>query len=356
MGDKRQCEFSIGGATFDRQHTVVIAEAGVNHNGSLAIAEALIVAAARAGAQVVKFQTYKASDLTTTDAPRFWKWSGEASAVDSQYETYSKLDSFGRTEYEILFQLCHQYGVEFLSTPFDFHSTDLLEDIGVRGFKIASCDITNAPLLRHVARKGLPILLSTGASEIDEIRAAVDTMLDTREVSLLLMHCTLCYPTRDRDANLAAIPHLQSCFPEHLVGLSDHTPGTLVPASSVLYGTSAIEKHFTVDKTLPLSFDHTFGVDEAGLTQLVHDVATLRSAMGTGTKRVLACERLARDNARRSVVAVRPLVEGELVTLSDVAFKRPGVGVAPRDVDKVLGKRTTRKIEYDELILESDVR
>ena len=343
-------EFSIGKVKFTSLRTVVIAEAGVNHLGQMNYAENLISAAARAGADIVKFQTYKADKLTTKNAPRFWNWEGEDKADGSQHDSYSELDQFGESEYLLMKELCDKYNIEFMSTPFDNESVDLLVNVGVNGFKIASCDITNFPLLRYIASKNLPILLSTGAANILEINEAIAQIREVSGCAILIMHCTLCYPTKVEDANLLALNDIKSNFPGHLIGLSDHTLGTLVASTSVALGVRAIEKHFTFDKTLPKSADHWLSLDEKDLTKLVTDIREIEKAMGHGRKELLEAEKLAWVNARRSIVTTRDISAGAILLDSDFTMKRPGTGLHSRDIAKLVGKRAVVDIAADQVV------
>lgn len=348
-------EFEIGRVTFGPDRTVIIAEVGVNHLGRMDYSEELIKTAARAGADIVKFQTYKAENLSTRDAPRFWNWEGEPVEDGSQFDSYSALDSFEREQYEELIKLCDKYEVEFLSTPFDNDAVDMLVDIGAKGFKIASCDLTNIPFLSYIGQKGLPMLLSTGAATIDEIRKAVETVEATGNKNINIMHCTLCYPTDPKDSNLTALHDIAEHFPAYLLGLSDHTLGTIVPAASVLYGVRVIEKHYTFDKTLPDSADHWLSLDEAQLKQLVDDVRVLETALGNGKKVLLECETPAWKYARRSVVSARPLASGEVLTTDDLVLKRPGTGLAPEYFDRLMGRTMVRDVAEDTLLSLEDV-
>ncbi|MDD3312393.1 N-acetylneuraminate synthase family protein [Pseudodesulfovibrio sp.] len=347
-------EFRIGKAIASEDRTMVIAEAGVNHLGRMDYAEKLIASAKRAGADMIKFQTYKAARLTTRNAPRFWNWEGEHDKEGSQYDSYSILDSFGKEEHRRLKEMCDAHGIEFLSTPFDNEAVDMLVEIGVNGFKIASCDINNIPFLEYVASKGLPILLSTGASSMEDIRRAVEVIHSRGNDQVCVMHCTLCYPTEPKDANLRAVLKLQEAFPDKLIGFSDHTLGTVVASASVLYGVRAIEKHYTFDKTLPDSADHWLSLDEADLARLVADVRTLEAALGTGGKAVLDCERPARSFARRSLVAARDLPKGSVLEAEDVVCKRPGTGIPPTRLDEFVGKTLARDVVADALFETGD--
>ena len=341
--------FSIGQAQVGVDNPVVIAEAGVNHLGDLEKAERLIAGAADAGCEVIKFQTYKARELTTRHAERFWSWSGESDPEGSQFDSYSALDSFGLEQYRTLREMCTSYGIEFMSTPFSPSAVDLLLDVGVGAFKIASCDITNKQLLEYIGSQGLPVLLSTGASTIDEIRQATD-WLGLPEGDILIMHCTLTYPTPPRDANLSAIRALQAEFPSHFIGYSDHTLGPYIAAASTLFGACVIEKHFTYDKSLPLSADHWLSADIPEMTQLVELANSFALAQGNGQKVVLSSENLARSLARRSVVSARNIARGQQISVNDLAIKRPGTGLSPADFDLLLGAIALEDIPEDTLI------
>jgi N,N'-diacetyllegionaminate synthase len=343
-------EFSIGKVKFTADKTVIIAEAGVNHLGQMDYAEKLISAAARAGADIVKFQTYKADKLTTKNAPRFWSWEGEEKVDGSQHDSYSTLDQFGEAEYIALKSLCDKYDIEFMSTPFDFDSVDLLVNVGVKGFKVASCDLTNFPLLRYIASKNLPMLISTGAADIQEISEAISEIKRVSQCPILIMHCTLCYPTKAKDANLLALNDIRMNFPGYLLGLSDHTLGTLIASTSVALGVRAIEKHFTFDKTLPKSADHWLSLDEADLTKLVVDVREIEAALGTGRKELLEAEKLAWAYARRSVVTTRGISQGTVMVESDFTMKRPGTGLHSRNIVDLVGKRSLVDIQEDQIV------
>ena len=343
-------EFKIGNVVFGGDRTIIIAEAGVNHLGRMDYAEELIKTAARAGADAVKFQTYKAKNLTTLNAPRFWNWDGEHNDKGSQFDSYSILDSFEKKEYQMLFKLCKKYNIEFMSTPFDEEAVDLLVDIGMKGFKIASCDLNNHPFLSYIAKKNLPMLISTGAADIKDIKEAVDTIEATGNTKIGIMHCTLCYPTDPKDSNLLAINDIRKHFPGYMIGLSDHTLGVLVPAASVLLGVKFIEKHYTFDKTLPDSADHWLSLDEKELSKLVSEVRILEAAAGCGKKIRLECEMPAFKFARRSIVAVKEITRGTIITEDMISMKRPGTGLPPSYKDRVVGSTARKNIIPDTLI------
>ena len=348
--------FRIGKVEFKKNKTVIIAEAGVNHNGKLRFGKRLIDEAKKAGADIIKFQTYKAKKLTTKNAPRFWNWQGELKKNGTQYDSYSNLDSFTKNEYRQLINYCKKKKIEFLSTPFDEESANMLVEIGMKGFKVASSDITNHPFLEFLAKKKLPILLSTGASSINEIKEAVRIINKSGNKKILIMQCTLCYPTKPQDANLLAINDIKRNFPKYLVGLSDHTLGIEIASASVLYGVSAIEKHFTFNKKLLKSADHWLSIDPGELKKLVENVRIINLSMGNGKKKALKCENQARKFARRSIVANKKITKGEVLTKNKICFKRPGTGISPSLLKKVLGKRAKKEITYDKLITFKDLK
>ena len=294
--------------------------------------------------------------MTTKNAPRFWNWKGELKKNGTQYDSYSNLDSFTKNEYRQLINYCKKKKNEFLSTPFDEESANMLVEIGMKGFKVASSDITNHPFLEFLAKKKLPILLSTGASSINEIKEAVRIIKKSDNEKILIMQCTLCYPTKPQDANLLAINDIKRNFPKYLVGLSDHTLGIEIASASVLYGVSAIEKHFTFNKKLLKSADHWLSIDPGELKKLVENVRTINLSMGNGKKIALKCENQARKFARRSIVANKKISKGEVLTKNKIYFKRPGTGISPSLLKKVLGKRAKKEITYDKLITFKDLK
>ena len=346
--------FSIGNVEFNRNKTVIIAEAGVNHIGSIENGKRLIDEAKKAGADIIKFQTYKADKLTLKNAPRFWDWDGEKDKDGSQYDSYSNLDSFGQNEHETLFKYCKEQDIEFMSTPFDNDSADMLINLGMKGFKVASCDITNIPFIKYLAKKQLPMLISTGAANINEIGDAVKAIEEEENKKILIMQCTLCYPTKPQDANLNFINHIKETFPDYLVGLSDHTLGNVIASASVMYGVSAIEKHFTFDKTLPDSADHWLSLDPIELKGLVENVKTINLSKGSNKKVKLDCEEGTFKYARRSIVSSTKLSKGDKIDYADLSYKRPGTGISPKDYMKVIGRKLIRNIEKDTLLKYSD--
>ena len=347
----------IGKTILNKKQTRFLAEAGVNHNNSIENAEKLIMTASRAGADIIKFQTYKAEKLVTKKAERFWNWEGELIKDGSQYDSYSQLDKFNEPEYKKMKQICDQHNIEFMSTPFDIDSVHMLKRLGVNAYKIASCDITNFQLLKEVSKVKLPILLSTGASNIEEIGKALKFLeqCGMNNNNICIMHCTLCYPTKPEDANLDAILDIKKNFPNHLLGLSDHTLGIDVALAASMYEISIIEKHYTYDKNLQLSADHWLSIDEDEAKKLVDKLKIFNKSRGHGIKEKLNCESNTHKLARRSVVANTNIKSGKVIEENDIIAKRPGTGIPASEFFNIVGKAAKRDIEEDEIIKYEDI-
>tara|TARA_R110000824_G_scaffold127498_3_gene287725 strand:- start:512 stop:1558 length:1047 start_codon:yes stop_codon:yes gene_type:complete len=331
-----------------------IAEAGVNHLGSLELGEKLIASAAASGASAIKFQSYKAKTLCTKDAPRFWDWDGEEKKDGSQFDSYSILDSFGKEEHAKLKEMCEKYGIEFMSTPFDFESVDYLDEIGMRAYKIASCDITNHPLLKRVASKGKIVMLSTGASTVEEIRQAVN-ILSTGTDMIVIMHCNLKYPTENSDINLGMIKNLKEEFgKKYIIGLSDHTMDLRTPSFAYMLGATVFERHYTLDKGMDKSADHWLSADPEDLKTIINNVNVAYEMYGNCEKQCTDSETVARKYARRSVVASVNIRKGEVYTMENLTCKRPGTGLPPSMYDKIIGQIATRDLSEDHLLQVGD--
>jgi sialic acid synthase SpsE len=326
----------------------VIAEAGVNHNGDLELGRALIREAKKAGADAIKFQSYKAGKISTRTAPRYWVEPGDPDG--SQYDTFSKLDSFGPDEHRELFRYAREQGILCFSAPFDDEAVDMLDELGAPGFKIASADLTDQPLLEKVAAKGKPVILSTGLASISEIAEAVEAIRRKGNDQIVLLHCTLQYPCDPENANLRMMLHMKAAFPGIPVGLSDHTLGIAVPPAAVALGAVAIEKHYTVDKKLPGSPDHYLSVDPADLKEMITAIRTVERAMGRYEKGPVEAESAAYKYARRSIIAAEDIPRGTEIQRSMLTFKRPGTGIYPRHVDLVVGRRARVDIPEDSVL------
>jgi N-acetylneuraminate synthase len=333
----------------------LIAEIGVNHEGSLATAKLLIEAAKRGGADAAKFQTYKAGLIASKFSPSYWDTSKEPTT--SQYELFTKYDAFGAAEYKELADHCKKFEIEFVSTPFDIGAVEMLNPL-VSYFKIASADITNPPLLKKVAATGKPIILSTGASNIGEIDTALAILRATGARQICLMHCILNYPTRDENAHLGMLTDLRNRYPDVVLGYSDHTLPTQEMMSLIaahLLGAVVLEKHFTLDKTLPGN-DHYHAMDESDLARFQVKVKKVHELLGpTRNKAPIATEEISRLNARRSIVLTRDLKSGHKIVDSDLVAKRPGTGVSPINWDEVIGKKTIRDLPEDHILTWDDL-
>jgi N-acetylneuraminate synthase len=357
-----------------RAPVTVIAEAGVNHNGDLDTARRLVEAASAAGADAVKFQTFSTEALVTSDASKAAYQAERTGGKEGQLEMLERLE-LSHENHRALKALCDALDIEFLSTPFDAKSADFLaEEIGVARLKLPSGEITNAPLLLHVAQLGLPIILSTGMSTLDEVAAALGILahgfsaateppnsihsieqgaIEGLVSKVTLLHCTSEYPAPLADANLNVLPAMAARFGLP-VGLSDHTPGHAAALGAVALGATVIEKHITLDKTMP-GPDHGASLEPKEFDALVSNLRDLEAALGSSDKRPQASELGNREVARRSLVALRPIKSGEAFNPQNVGAKRPGTGLSPMLYWQVLGQRALRDFESDELIsLEPD--
>ena len=333
----------------------VIAEIGVNHEGSMDLAKKLIDLAKEGGADAAKFQTYKADTLASRNSPAYWDLSKEPTT--SQFKLFQKYDSFGPGEYRELARHCGEVGIEFVSTPFSRDAVEVLDPL-VPFFKIASADLTNTPLLRQVAATGKPVILSTGASTAHEVRDAVKTLRDAGCDELSLLHCVLNYPTADENAHLGMITALRREYPELLIGYSDHTvpdEGMTALCTAWLLGARVIEKHFTHDKSLPGN-DHYHAMDADDLRRFIANVARLDSMVGSKASVVsIESEEISRLNARRSIVLDVDVTAGTELTEEMLTYKRPGTGVSPVHWDEVIGRTAARDLERDHVLQWEDL-
>lgn len=327
------------------QPIFIIAEAGVNHNGSLDLAKKLVDAAKESGADAIKFQTFKTENLVTKDAEKA-EYQNKTTREKSQYEMIKKLE-LTDDNFRELAKYSEKKGIIFLSTPFDVESVDLLDEIGVPLFKLGSGEITNFPLLEYVASKGRPVILSTGMATMDEIEEAVNLLHD-KVKALTLMHCVTSYPAEIRDTNLKVIETLRSTF-KLPVGFSDHTPGIEMPMAAAALGSCVIEKHFTLDKNLE-GPDHKASLEPAEFKKMVRGIRSVESGMGNGIKKLTDKEKEIKRVARKSIVANVNIPQETVITKDMLAVKRPGTGIEPKYIESLIGKKTTSKIKKDEVI------
>lgn len=326
----------------------IIAEAGVNHNGNLSLAKELALAAKKAQADVVKFQTFIPELVVTSSAEKAAYQKEETGAGESQLDMVRKL-ALTFDEFRELKSYCEQIGIAFLSTGFDLQSiTFLHDDLGCTLWKIPSGEITNLPLLRQIAGYGQEIILSTGMSTLDEVAAAMDVLESNGCGALALLHCTTAYPAAFEEINLRAMDTLAERF--HLpVGFSDHTPGIAIPMAAAARGATVIEKHFTLDRNME-GPDHKASLEPDELAAMVAGIRQVEVSLGTGKKAPTETEKLNMQVARKSIIAARPIAEGEVFTAENLTMKRPGTGISPMQWDAVIGQKASRSFEEDELI------
>ena len=323
------------------QPVFVVAEAGVNHNGDLKIARALIDVAVEAGADAEKFQTFRADHLVTPDAPKAEYQLKTTNDAESQFEMLRRLELSADAHRELQ-SYCHARGIIFLSTPFDEEAVDLLDELGVPAFKISSGDLTNSPLLEHVASKGKPVILSTGMSELSELIEAVSVLNTAGCENPLLLHCVSNYPAQPAEVNLRAMQTMRSAF-DVPVGFSDHTEGIDVALAAVALGACVIEKHFTLDRTLP-GPDHRASLEPAELRELVRSIRRVESALGSGRKVPAVSEIETAKAARRSLVAAREIPAGARLERDMVVMRRPGTGMSPATLNTLIGLEAAHEI------------
>lgn len=340
--------------------TFIIAEAGVNHNGDEDLALALVDAAAKSGADAVKFQTFSADKLARKGLEKA-EYQKQSTGDGDQHSMLRALE-MSESLHRRLFVHCHRLGIEFMSTAFDEDALDFLIRLGIKRIKVPSGEITNVPLLRHMAGKGLPLIVSTGMAELNEVVAAVDLIRSVRAAlhfveplneMVTLLHCTSNYPAATADVNLRAMGTMARAtgLP---VGYSDHTLGLAVSTGAVALGATIIEKHFTIDAKLP-GPDHGASLEPDQLQALVRQIRDVEDALGSAVKAPAECELPVRDLVRRSVTTLRPIAAGATVGKDDVTLMRPGTGIPPVDLEKVIGRTSVRSLAAGETMTWSDI-
>jgi N-acetylneuraminate synthase/N,N'-diacetyllegionaminate synthase len=315
----------------------IIAEAGINHNGNIRLAKKLVDIAFQTKVDAVKFQTFDTDKLLNRKA------------VKKNYYEILKKTELSYKDYRDLIRYTTSKKILFLSTPFDEESADFLEKEGVLAFKIGSGDMDNFHLLRHIAKKGLPMIISTGMSTMEEVRDAVKVVKREGNQNIALLHCTSSYPTKAKDVNLRIISTLKDIF-RLPVGYSDHTRGTIIAVAAVAFGACIIEKHFTLDKTLP-GPDHRISLDPFELATMVRDIRTIEKAIGCSEKKLIKSELKVRKTARKSIVAKTDILAGTIISSDMLSIKRPGIGLPPRFINAIEGKKAKRDIKQNEIIL-----
>ncbi len=329
--------------------TIIIAEAGVNHNGDINLAKQLIEVASKSGADYVKFQTFKTELVVSKFAQKAEYQKQITKENESQFEMIKKLEFNNKTHLELL-NGCKENNIKFLSTPFDLESIELLFDLGIKLYKVPSGEITNYPYLRKVAQKQLPIILSTGMANLSEIEQALDILLDNglKRNAITILHCNTEYPTPIRDVNLKAMLTIKDAFKVN-VGYSDHTLGIEIAIAAVSMGASVIEKHFTLDKTMD-GPDHKASLEPDELKAMIKGIRDIELAMGSGIKKSSPSESKNKAIARKSIIAKRTIKKGEIFSEKNITVKRPGTGISPMRWEELIGKIAMKDFMLDDLI------
>jgi len=330
----------------------VIAEAGVNHNGDLGLAKKLVDAAKQAGADAVKFQTFRAEKLVSATAPKAEYQMRTTDTDESQFAMIKALELSEEMHQELLGH-CQQLDILFLSSPFDESTADFLDDLGMQAYKVPSGEITNLPFLAHLARKQKPIILSTGMSTLAEVETAVVVIQEEADVPIVLLHCVSNYPAAPVDINLRAMATMRQAFSVP-VGYSDHVPENEISFAAVAMGACVVEKHFTLDRNLP-GPDHQASLEPEELAQLVKGIRNIESAFGDGRKRPAESEKNTAAVARKSLVAARDILPGEIISADMLSVKRPGSGLSPSDLSLLIGRKTKQRIAADSLLQLEDL-
>ncbi|WP_277345484.1 N-acetylneuraminate synthase [Maribellus sediminis] len=333
-------------------HTIIIAEAGVNHNGDIDLAKKLIEAAADTGVDFIKFQTFKTELLVNKSAKQAeYQKKNLLQKEDSQFAMLKKLELNEAMHFELL-KHCEKHKIKFLSTGFDPESIDFLDSLNIPFFKIPSGEITNKPLLQLIAQKGKPIILSTGMATLQEIKDAVNVLTDKgiKKETITILHCNTEYPTPVEDVNLKAMLHIHEEL-DVKIGYSDHTNGIEIPIAAVALGATVIEKHFTIDKNLP-GPDHKASLEPLELKALVQAIRNVEKAIsGSGIKEPSPSELKNKPVARKSIIAACAIKKGEIFTSRNLTVKRPGEGISPMLWDQVIGQMAKQDFAPDELII-----
>lgn len=340
----------------DYQKPYIIAELGANHNGDMELAREMIKQAKKAGCDCVKFQSWSKDSVFSK------KVYDENHFLEDDYRNRDDftleqiVEEFSISENELIemSELCKEIGIDCTSTPFSKREADVLVDVmKVPFIKIASMDLNNYPFLEYIAKKDVPIVLSTGLSDLSEIDTAIRTIEATGNNKIMILHCISIYPPEMQDINLNNILSLRRIYPEYPIGFSDHSIGTAIPLAAIALGSCIIEKHFTLDKEM-FGWDHKVSADYKEIETIVKEGININLALGTTRKIVNKQEIKKREAFRRSIVAARDIRKGSIITIDDLDFKRPGTGLAPEMVDFIVGRVAMRDIRYDEILEKAD--
>lgn len=328
--------------------TFIVAEIGVNHNGNMDLVKKLIDEASNAGVDAIKFQKFKTEALVTKNAPKAKYQEVTTDKSESQYDMLKRLE-LTEDNLRELYSYATSKGIEAFATPFDDESVDFLYDLGVKAYKVGSGDITNIPMLKKMAKKGLPIILSAGMSTLGEIEDALEAIRMEGNENIILMHCTSNYPTNEEDVNLRAMNTMMTAF-QLPTGYSDHTMGTSISIAAVAMGAVIIEKHFTLDRNLA-GPDHKASLEPQELKELVTGIRNVEKALGSPIKRPNKSEMDVKHVAQKSVVATQDIKKGDVITREMLTVKRPGGGIKPKYLELIVGRKAAVDIPQDTIIL-----
>ena len=331
----------------DNDKTFIIAEVGVNHNGNIKKAKKLIDAAAEAGVDAVKFQTFNTDKLVTKNAPKANYQNETTNQNESQYDMLKKLE-LSKNDHEVLIKYCKKKNIKFMSTPFSFDTVDLLEEVDIDLYKIGSSDTNNLPLLKYIAEKDKPIILSTGMSTLTEVSEAVDTILSIGNERLVLLHCVSNYPAQYENINLKAMETMKKAFNME-VGYSDHTLDIEVPIAAVARGAKVIEKHFTLDKSME-GPDHKASLNPLELKKMVKSIRNVEKALGRLIKKPSVNEKQNKKTVRKSLVINKEKSKGDIIKENDIEIKRPGTGIEPKYLDIIVGMKLINNTNKDQVL------
>ena len=326
----------------------IIAEAGVNHNGDIVLAHKMIDAAKDAGADAIKFQTFTAEDLVTETAEKAKYQKDMTDGKESQHDMLTRLE-FKLADFKKLSKYAERKKILFLSTPFDLKSVDILEECNILAYKVPSGEITNIPLLKYIAEKGKPMIISTGMSNLDEVEYALKAIKEVRDLKdVMLLHCVSNYPASFESINLNAMKTLEQAFGLP-VGYSDHTEGITISIAAAALGAKVIEKHFTLDRNLE-GPDHKASIEPNELKDMVTAIRQVEIALGDGKKRLMPEELSTRDVARKSIVTSKDIPEGTIITEEMLTMKRPGTGIESKNLGLIIGRKAKKTIKKDSVV------
>lgn len=333
----------------DNSKTFIIAEIGVNHNGDIDLAKKLILKAKECKVDAVKFQTFKAENLVTKDTQKA-DYQKQNSEEDTQFEMLKNLE-LSKEDFKILKDFTLENDLIFLSSPFDLESVDLLEDLDIPAYKLGSGELNNFELIKYIESKNKPLILSSGMATLEEIKETVQQIKN--KDNLILLHCITGYPSDIKDANLNFIKTLQTEF-NIPIGFSDHSPGIELPIAAVALGAKVIEKHFTIDKQLP-GPDHAASLDYNEFKEMVKAIRNVELAMGDGIRKLNQKEMDIKEVARKSIILNKDIKKGTILTKDMLIIKRPGTGLAPKEIDNVIGKTTNKDLKRDDILKWDDL-